>query len=97
MIKRYKIPIQGKVINDKPLTGAKDDPLCSMPIGELFEPVPERFGYICLEYDLDKEEVLIELDTDGETHNKLVDLLSQLKNIQKAKGWKLDKSNLEGK
>lgn len=105
MKKKYKIPIHGKVINDNPLTGGGADPLCSFPLAELpnlptyfdketQQQEPERFGYICVEYDLDKEEVLIELEASEEFHNWLVGMLPQLRHIQKKKGWKLDKSKM---
>lgn len=105
MIKRYKLPIQGTVLNDKPLTGSKDDPLVVFPIEklpnspthydtELKEQVKDSFRFSCLEYNLDEEWCEIELESSEEFHNWLAGILPQLNDIKKARSWKLDKSKL---
>ncbi|MBA7565122.1 hypothetical protein ES708_06797 [subsurface metagenome] len=96
MIRRYTIPCMGKVKNDKPLEGTKGSPLCAIPLDELPDyPEGLGHGYICLDYDLENGLAEIELDADEAVHDWLLALKPQLKNIAKAKGWKLDKTELE--
>ncbi len=107
-IKRYKLPIQGKVLSDHPLTGADDDPICPIDISEL---VPTRqvfnselgeavevpkysFAMVNLNYNLDEEWCEVELEASEEFHNWTAGILPQLRGIQKEKGWKLDKSKM---
>lgn len=109
MKKFYKLPIQGTVLAKEPLTGAKDDALCVIPLNELepkveitdpetlkTRPVAEFGGcrYICWNYNIDEEWCEVELEASEEFHNWLDGMLPQLRGIQKAKGWKLDKSKL---
>jgi len=106
MRKKYKIPIQGTVIKKEPLTGDETDPVCTFPLAELpnlptyfneesRQEQPEPFGYTCLDYNIDKEWCEVELEASEEFHNWLAGILPQLKDIQKAKGWKLDKTKME--
>ncbi len=93
----YKLPIQGKVLNDKPLTGDENNPLSVIPLEEL----PEYneldcmgCAYTVLSYDIDNEECEIELRASDAVHEWLLNLMPQLRDIAKQKGWKLDKTEL---
>ena len=106
MLARYKLPIQGIVLAREPLTGKGNTPICVIPFGELpdcptqfneetQEELKEGFNYTCLNYNIDEEWCEVELEASEEFHNWLVGMLPQLRDIQKEKGWKLDKSKLE--
>ena len=108
MKKRYKLPISGTVVRENPLEGDKTDPICVIPLGELptfptffelksQEQIPESFSYTCLNYNLDEEWCEVELEASEAFHNWLAGILPQLKDIQKEKGRKLDKTRLESK
>ena len=58
--------------------------------------VPEfgSYSYVCLEYNIDEEWCEIELKASEEFHNWLAGILPQLRNVQEAKNWKLDKSGM---
>ncbi|MBA7714305.1 hypothetical protein ES703_123323 [subsurface metagenome] len=106
MIKRYKLPIQGTALKKEPLTGARDDPICVIPLSEidgrptyynekLGETMQQGCAYTCLNYNLDEGWCEVELEASEEFHNWLANILPQLRGIQEAKGWKLDKANIE--
>ncbi len=98
MFKRiYKLPIQGKVLSDKPLSGDGDNPLCVIPLPELpgYDGLGNReYSYTVLSYDIDNEQCEIELQASDAFHEWLLNLLPQLKDIKQSKGWKLDKTEL---
>lgn len=105
MKKFYKLPIQGTVLVKEPLTGNKSDPVCVFPLAELpnlptyFNEERQReeqepFSYICWNYNIDEEWCEVELEASEEFHNWLSGILPQLNDINKEKGWKLDKSKL---
>ncbi len=106
MIRRYKLPIQGIALKREPLTGAEDDPICVIPLGEIDgrpthfneiaqEETQEGCSYTCLDYNIDEEWCEVELEASEEFHNWLAGMLPRLRGIQKAKGWKLDKTKIE--
>ncbi|MBA7622378.1 hypothetical protein ES703_29755 [subsurface metagenome] len=95
----YRIPIMGGVVNDKPLKGVESNPLCAIPLDKLPEcdalaNEDRGFSYVVLLYNLDEEEVEVELDATDAFHDWLLNLIPQLKGIAKGKGWKLDKTEL---
>ena len=94
----YKLPIQGKVLNDKPLTGDENNPLTVIPLEELpkYNEVVDCRGctFTVLSYDIDNEECEIELRASKTVHEWLLNLLPQLESIKQSKGWKLDKTEL---
>jgi len=108
---KYKLPIQGTVLSTNPLKGAGNDPIIVIPLGNLpgcpteivqtLEGVDKEvlvgFRYTCLNYDIDEEWCEVELEANEEFHNWLTDILPRLRNIQKEKSWKLDKSKTVGK
>lgn len=96
-IRIYKLPIQGKVLNDKPLTGDENNPICAIPLSELpkYNEIGDRdHGFTVLSYDIDNEQCEIELQASDAFHEWLLNLLPQLKGIKQSKGWKLDKTEL---
>lgn len=101
MIKRtYRIPIMGGVKKVHPLKGIEGNTLQLIPLDKLpgyDQLVSKDYGYVCLEYNIDEEWCEVELEASEEFHNWLTGMLPQLRNTQKAKGWKLDKSKLEKK
>ncbi len=94
----YRLPIQGKVLNDKPLTGDSNDPLCVISLPDLpgYDEITSCLGYrfTVLSYDIDNEECEVELCASDAFHDWLLNLLPQLKSIKQSKGWKLDKTEL---
>lgn len=96
MKRLYKIPCMGKVLKEKPLTGDPDNPLCSIPLAQMARAagVMGIKRYECLEYDLEAETVLIRAEVDTEAHTWITSMLSNLKQVAKDKGWKLDKKSL---
>ncbi len=96
MKKVYHLPIMGKVLNDKPLTGDKDNPLCLIPLDKLegFDPDIHGCAITCGEYNLEEEWCEVELEGDEAVHAWLASLLPQLQNIKRAQGWELDKAEL---
>ncbi|GAI07774.1 unnamed protein product [marine sediment metagenome] len=105
MKRKYKMPIRGKVLAKEPLTGENGDPICVIPFGDLpdlptyfdkasQQQVKESFGYTCLDYNIDEGWCEVELTASEEFHNWLAGILPQLRDIQKEKGWKLDKSKM---
>lgn len=95
-IRIYRLPIQGKVLSNAPLTGDENQPLCVIPIVELPGYNPEYcFNYVCNEYNVDEEWCEVEIEATAEFHNWLTSILPQLNTIKEQKGWKLDKLELE--
>ena len=104
--RRYKLPIQGAILVQTPLTGVEDNPIRVMPLSNL-PNCPKYYDeasqeerergccYTCLDYNIDEEWCEVELTASEEFHNWLTGMLPQLRGIQKSKGWKLDKSKLE--
>ena len=103
---RYKLPIQGKVLNDKPLTGDARDPIEPINLQELPNcptyfneelgaTVKQGYGIRCGEYDVDEEWCEVELEASEEFHGWLAGILPQLSDIKRAGGWTLDKTELE--
>lgn len=94
------------VIWDDPLAGAEGNPVGVIPIMELPNyprrldeetgrlSIGEPYSYTCLEYDLEKEQVEVEIEASEALHEWLLSLIPQLDGIKKAKGWKLDKTEL---
>lgn len=108
MIRKYKVPIQGTLKKRTPLTGDANDPVIIMPFRDLDgfptyldTETQTQVRYLidctCLNYDVDEDWCEIELEADEAVHDWLANILPQLKDIQKAKGWKLDKSKMEEK
>jgi len=95
--RKYKVPIMGKVLNDQPLTGAIDDPICVIPFNELpgWDLDRMAYAYTCLEYNVDEGWCDIELTADEATHDWLLSLMPQIFQIRESKSWKLDKTELE--
>lgn len=102
----YKLPIRGTVLKGKPLEGKDDDPIDAIPLGDLpnrptyfnkeaDQQSKEPFSYTCLDYNIDEEWCEVELEASEEFHNWLTSMLPKLRDIQKQKGWKLDKSKME--
>lgn len=96
----YRLPIMGKVTSDKPLTGDAKNPLSPIPLEELLDieslPADESsIGCVCLEYNVDEDWVNVEVEASEIAHERLLNLMPQLKAISKEKGWKLDKTELE--
>lgn len=110
MKRRYKLPIKGTVMERKPLAGAEDDPICVIPFSDLV-PKKEiidaetkekiltselgGFSLVCLNYDIEEEWCEVEIEASNAFHDWLLNLIPQLKDIAKVKGWKLDKTELE--
>lgn len=97
MKREYKLPLVGKILNDKPLTGSQTNPVDVVPIDELpgFKQLEARnFTYTIIDIDVDLENASIELSASEEFHDWLLDLMPKLRNIAKEKGWKLDKTEL---
>lgn len=95
----YKLPIMGRVLNDKPLTGDKNKPLCAIPLNELTgyrDLIPNDNGFSCvnLNYNVDEGWCEIEVTASEAFHEWLLNLLPQLKGIMQEKKWKLDKTEL---
>ena len=103
MKKKYKLPIMGIALDKNPPKGLRKDPICVIP----FDDLPSRPTYIdeetqkvrgydvsynCLNYNIDEEWCEVELEASEEFHNWLTGMLPQLNDIQKEKGWKLDKT-----
>jgi len=109
MFRKYKLPIQGKVLNDDPLTGDENNPVVVIPLNELMPKItvttPDgsqievgKFGsyqYTCLEYNVDEEWAMVELEATPEFHDWLLSLLPQMKSIQNQRGWRLNKIEME--
>lgn len=95
----YRIPIMGEVTNDKPLTGAKVNPLCPIPLEELpdYDSIADEdrgISCVSLDYNVDEGWCEVELDASEAVHNWLLNLMPQLRDIAKQKSWKLDKTEL---
>lgn len=95
----YRVPIMGGVKNDKPLTGVEGNPLCPIPLEELpgYDSLADEdqgIGCVSLDYDVDEEWCEIEVEASETFHNWLLNLIPQLRDIAKQKGWKLDKTEL---
>ena len=95
----YKLPIQGKVLNDKPLTGDENSPLCPIPLEELpgydnLAGGDRGIGCVSLDYDVDEEWCEVEIEASETFHNWLLNLIPQLRDIAEQKGWILDKTEL---
>ena len=109
MIRKYRLPIKGKVWDDTPLLGDENNPITVVPLSELVPKVqrfdPEgnpiqvsKFGgyrYICLDYDVDSELCEIELEASEAFHTWLAASLPTFSKMAKAKDWVLDKTELE--
>ena len=95
--REYRVPIMGKALNDQPLTGAADNPICTIPFNELpgWDLDRMAYAYTCLEYNVDEGWCDIEVTADETTHDWLLSLLPQMPEIQRNKGWRLDKTELE--
>ncbi|MBA7507347.1 hypothetical protein ES706_06066 [subsurface metagenome] len=96
----YKLPIRGRVLNDKPLTGDKNNPLCIIPLSELpgyedLEPNDSGFSCVNLNYDIDEGWCEIEVTASEALHEWLLGLMPRVRNIAETKGWKVDKTELE--
>ena len=94
----YRIPIQGTVLNDEPLTGSNQDPLITIELSELpgFDLLQNKgFSLVNLDYDIDEEWGEIELEADDALHEWLLGLIQQLRSIAQARGLVLDKTELE--
>ncbi|GAI94810.1 unnamed protein product [marine sediment metagenome] len=101
----YRLPIVGKVLDDKPLKGDKNDILRVIDLHDLPDyptqfdeesevTVPQGYSIRCREYNIDEEWCEVELEASEEFHNWLSSILPQLNDIKEAKGWKLDKSKM---
>ncbi len=97
MKRNYKIPIIGEVLDDKPLTGSQDNPLCSIPLTKMARDagIKGLTGYECLEYNVDEGWVLIRAEVDTEAHKWLIGMLLTLPQVAKDRGWRLDTKELQ--
>lgn len=108
MKRKYRLPIVGIVLNDKPLTGDATDPIRPIDLSELMpkqkviDPDGEerevpKYGYSCisLDYNVDEEWVEVEIEADKGFHGWLLGLIPSIKDIANSKGWRLDKTKLE--
>ena len=106
MKRKYKLPAVGKILNDEPLTGDPNDPITVLNLQELpnyptsfneelQREVKEPCSMLHLNYNVDEEWCEVEVDASQKFHDWLIDLLPQLMQIKKDKGWKLDKTELE--
>lgn len=90
----------GGVKDDKPLKGIEGNSLCIIPLDELpgFDSLEDEGGGYSvrnLDYNIDEEWCEIELEASEAVHEWLLNLIPQLRDIAKTKGWKLDKTELE--
>ena len=94
LVKRYRLPITGTVLEREPLRGLESDPISVIALSELPSfptyydeaeqaQIPENFRYICLNYNIDEGWGEIELEASEELHKWLIQLLPQLGQMPK--------------
>lgn len=92
----YRVPCMGKVLDDTPLKGSVNNPLCPIPLMDLArEQGIEGLGsYESLNYNVDEGWVEIKVEATEEAHNWLASISLSLKQMVRDRGWKLDKEEL---